>query len=89
LAITGGYGSNSVSPASEAADKAGLVYITSGAVDSGITSRGLKRFFRVGPASGYSKAMLGQLDAMGAKSVSIVASTRQATADVSSDVANK
>lgn len=89
LAITGGYGSNSVSPASEAADKAGLVYITSGAVDSSITSRGLKRFFRVGPASGYSKAMLGQLDAMGAKSVSIVASTRQATADVSGDIANK
>ncbi|MFX1766485.1 ABC transporter substrate-binding protein [Paraburkholderia sp. A1RI-2L] len=89
LAITGGYGSNAVSPASEAADKAGLVYITSGAVDSAITSRGLKRFFRVGPASGYSKAVLAQLDAMGVKSVSIVASTKQATTDLSNDVSTK
>ncbi|MDR3099399.1 MAG: ABC transporter substrate-binding protein [Paraburkholderia sp.] len=89
LAITGGYGSNAVSPASEAADKAGLVYITSGAVDSGMTSRGLKRFFRIGPASGYSKAVVGQLDAMGVKSVSIVVSTKQAPTDLSNDVSTK
>jgi branched-chain amino acid transport system substrate-binding protein len=86
LAITGGYGSNSVSPASEAADKAGLVYITSGGVDSAMTSRGLKNFFRVGPASGYSKAMVGLLTDMNVKSVSIVSSTKQATTDLSKDV---
>jgi branched-chain amino acid transport system substrate-binding protein len=86
LAITGGYGSNSVSPASEAADKAGLVYITSGGVDSTMTSRGLKNFFRVGPASGYSKAMIGLLTDMHVKSVSIVASTKQAPSDLSKDV---
>lgn len=89
LAITGGYGSNSVSPASEAADKAGIVYITSGAVDSAMTSRGLKHFFRIGPASGYSKAVVGQLNAMGAKSVSILASTKQATTDLSNEVSTQ
>ncbi|SIT40543.1 Extracellular ligand-binding receptor [Paraburkholderia ribeironis] len=86
LAITGGYGSNSVSPASEAADKAGLVYITSGGVDSAMTSRGLKNFFRIGPASGYSKAMVGLLTDMNVKSVAIVSSTKQATTDLSKDV---
>jgi branched-chain amino acid transport system substrate-binding protein len=86
LAITGGYGSNAVSPASEAADKAGLVYITSGGVDSAMTSRGLKNFFRIGPASGYSKAMVGLLTDMNVKSVSIVSSTKQATTDLSKDV---
>lgn len=89
LAITGGYGSNAVSPASEAADKAGLVYITSGAVDTAMTSRGLKHFFRLGPASGYSQAVVGQLEAMNVKSVSIVASTKQATTDLSDDVSSK
>ncbi|MDE1184770.1 ABC transporter substrate-binding protein [Paraburkholderia sp.] len=86
LAITGGYGSNAVSPASEAAEKAGLVYITSGGVDSAMTSRGLKNFFRVGPASGYSKAIVGLLGDMNVKSVSIVSSTRQATSDLAKDV---
>jgi len=89
LAITGGYGSNSVSPASEAADKAGIVYITSGAVDSAMTTRGLKHFFRIGPASGYSKAVVGQLNAMGVKSVSILASTKQATTDLSNEVSTQ
>ncbi|MCP3728130.1 ABC transporter substrate-binding protein [Paraburkholderia sp. CNPSo 3272] len=89
LAITGGYGSNSVSPASEAADKAGIVYITSGAVDSAMTTRGLKHFFRIGPASGYSKAVVGQLNAMGVKSVSILASTKQATSDLSNEVSTQ
>ncbi|OLL32669.1 branched-chain amino acid ABC transporter substrate-binding protein [Burkholderia sp. SRS-W-2-2016] len=88
LAITGGYGSNSVSPASEAADKAGLVYITSGAVDSGMTSRGLKNFFRVGPSSGYAKTMIGVLTDMNVKSVSIVSSTKQAPTDLSKDVSS-
>src|SRR6187402_3327390 len=86
LAITGGYGSNSVSPASEAAEKAGLVYITSGGVDSAMTSRGLKNFFRVGPASGYSKAIVGLIADMNVKSVSIVSSTKQATSDLARDV---
>jgi branched-chain amino acid transport system substrate-binding protein len=86
LAITGGYGSNAVSPASEAADKAGLVYITSGGVDSAMTSRGLKHFFRIGPASGYSKAIVGLLGEMNVKSVSIVASTKEATTDLEKSV---
>lgn len=86
LAITGGYGSNAVTPASEAADKAGLVYITSGGVDSGMTSRGLKSFFRIGPASGYEKAMVGLLSDMSVKSVSIVYSTKEAPSDLAASV---
>lgn len=87
LGITGGYGSNAVSPASEASDKLGLVYITSGGVDSAMTSRGLKNFFRIGPASGYAKAIVGLLGQMKVQSVSIVSSTKQATSDLSNDVA--
>lgn len=86
LAITGGYGSNAVSPASEASEKAGLVYITSGGVDSAMTSRGLKNFFRIGPASGYAKAVVGLIGDMNVKSVSIVSSTKQATSDLGQDV---
>lgn len=85
-AITGGYGSNLVTPASEAAEKAGLVYITSGGVDSGMTSRGLKHFFRIGPASGYQKAILGLLGDMKVKSVSLVYSTKEAPSDLAASV---
>jgi len=86
IAITGGYGSNNIGPASEAANKAGLVYMTSGGVDEALTQRGLKTFFRVNNTAGYSKAMLGLLNEMGLKSVSIVYSTKEAPADLARDV---
>ena len=79
ITITGGYGSNNIGPASDAANKAGLVYITSGGVDEALTQRGLKTFFRINNTAGYSKAMLGLLTEMGAKSVSIVYLTKEAT----------
>jgi branched-chain amino acid transport system substrate-binding protein len=69
VAIDGGYGSNNIGPASDAAGKAGLVYITSGGVDEALTQRGLKTFFRINNTAGYSKAMLGLLSDMGAKNV--------------------
>ena len=46
-ALTGGYGSNIIGPASEAANKADLVYITSGGVAPGLSKRGHKGFFRI------------------------------------------
>ena len=37
VALTGGYGSNNIGPASDAANKAGLVYMTSGGVDENLS----------------------------------------------------
>ena len=86
VAIDGGYGSGNIGPASDAANKAGLVYITSGGVDEALTQRGLKTFFRINNTAGYSKAMLGLLSDMGAKSVSIVYLTKEATSDLAKDI---
>ena len=86
LAIDGGYGSGNIGPASDAANKAGLVYITSGGVDEALTQRGFKTFFRINNTAGYSKAMLGLLSDMGAKNVSIVYLTKEATSDLAKDV---
>ena len=86
VALTGGYGSNNIGPASDAANKAGLVYMTSGGVDENLTQRGYKTFFRVNNTAGYSLAMVGLLADMNAKSVSIVTSTKEAPADLAKDV---
>lgn len=86
VAIDGGYGSNNIGPASDAANKAGLVYITSGGVDEALSQRGFKTFFRINNTAGYSKAMLGLLADMNVKSVSIVYLTKEATADLAKDV---
>lgn len=86
VAITGGYGSNNIGPASEAASKANLVYMTSGGVAASLTQRGLKNFFRINNTPGYSKAMVGLFTDMGIKSLSIIYSTKQATADLAKDV---
>ena len=61
VAITGGYGSNNISPASDAANKLGLVYITSGGVDDSLVNAGRKNFFRINNSAGYEKAMIGLL----------------------------
>jgi branched-chain amino acid transport system substrate-binding protein len=86
-AITGGYGSNSIGPASNAADKAGIVYMTSGGVANELTSRGLKHFFRTNGTDGYTSAITGLLsDAMKVKSVSIIASSLQSCAELGNNV---
>ncbi|MFC1885202.1 ABC transporter substrate-binding protein [Thermodesulfobacteriota bacterium] len=86
IAITGGYGSNIIGPASEAANKAGVLYITSGGVAANLSQRGHKTFFRINNTAGYSKAMAGIIMDMAAKSVSIIYSTKQATSDLAKDV---
>jgi len=86
VAIDGGYGSGNIGPASDAANKAGLVYITSGGVDEALTHRGFKTFFRINNTAGYSKAMLGVLADMGAKNVSMVYLTKEPTSDLAKDV---
>ena len=86
VALTGGYGSNNIGPASDAANKAGLVYMTSGGVDDSLTQRGHKTFFRINNATGYATAMMGLFADMGVKSVSIVTSTKEAPAELAKDV---
>ncbi|MGB3290020.1 MAG: ABC transporter substrate-binding protein [Burkholderiaceae bacterium] len=86
VAFTGGYGSNNIGPASDAANKLGLTYITSGGVDNGLVQRGYKTFFRINNTAGYQKAMVGVLDDMKVKSASIIYSTKEATAHLAEDV---
>jgi branched-chain amino acid transport system substrate-binding protein len=86
LAITGGYGSNNIAPASDAANKLNLVYITSGGVDDSLVSSGRKNFFRINNTAGYEKAVLGLIGDVGAKSVSIIYSTKEATSDLATSV---
>src|SRR5450830_1814905 len=86
VAITGGYGSNNISPASDTANKLGLVYITSGGVDDSLVDSGRKNFFRINNSAGYQKAMVGLLSDLNVKSVSILYSTKEATAGLASDL---
>lgn len=86
VAITGGYGSNNIAPASDAANKVGLVYVTSGGVDDSLVASGRKNFFRINNSAGYQKAMVGLLSDMNAKSVSIIYSTKEATAGLAMDL---
>ncbi len=86
VAFTGGYGSNNIGPASDAANKLGLPYITSGGVDNSLTQRGYDTFFRINNTAGYQKAMVGILGDMKAKSASVIYSTKEATAHLAKDV---
>ena len=86
VAINGGYGSNNIAPASDAANKLGLVYVTSGGVDESLVNSGRKNFFRINNTAGYQKAMVGLLSDMHIKSVSIVYSTKEATAGLAADL---
>jgi branched-chain amino acid transport system substrate-binding protein len=85
-AFSGGYGSNIIGPASEAAGRLGKVYITSGGVARALVERNLKTFFRINNGEGYAKAMIGLIGDMDVKSVSIVHSTKEATTDVANQV---
>lgn len=82
VAFTGGYGSNIIGPASDAAERLNKVYMTSGGVAMELPNRGLKTFFRINSSAGYAKALQGYYDQQGIKSVSIVYSTKEATEEV-------
>lgn len=86
VALTGGYGSNIIGPASEAAQKAGVVYITSGGVTPELTARGYPTFFRINNSEGYAKAMIGLLEDMGVKKVSVVYLNKDATSNLAKQV---
>ncbi|MFD2442068.1 ABC transporter substrate-binding protein [Paracoccus kondratievae] len=82
LAFTGGYGSNIIGPASDAAERLGKVYMTSGGVATELSQRGLKTFFRISNATGYAKALAGLSDTLDLQSFSLIYSTRESTAEV-------
>lgn len=86
VALTGGYGSNIIGPASEAAQKAGVVYITSGGVTPDLTGRGYKTFFRINNTDGYALAMIGLLQEMAAQKVSVVYLNKEATSNLAKQV---
>ncbi|MFD1627002.1 ABC transporter substrate-binding protein [Azospirillum griseum] len=86
VALTGGYGSNIIGPASEAAQKAGVVYITSGGVTPDLTGRGYKTFFRINNTDGYALAMIGLVQQMAAKKVSVVYLNKEATSNLAKQV---
>lgn len=79
-AVIGGYGSNIIGPASEAADKLSVAYVTAGAVSDELTQRGLKAFFRINNNAGYQKGIGGLVASLKPKAVSILASTKEAPA---------
>jgi branched-chain amino acid transport system substrate-binding protein len=70
--VGGGFGSHIIGPASEAAHKAGVPYLTGGSLGAGLLKRGYKDFFRVVSDDAYSRAVAGFLSDIGAKSVSIL-----------------
>lgn len=82
VAFTGGYGSNIIGPASEAAEKMNKTYITSGGVATELTKRGLKHFFRINNSEGYARALIGMYADLGLKSVAVIYSTKEATEEV-------
>lgn len=86
VAIIGGYGSNIIGPASDAANRHNLTYITAGGVNDDLTKRGYKTFFRINNTRGYEMAVENLITEMKANSVSIVYSTKEATSDLAKGV---
>lgn len=86
VGLSGGYGTNVVGPAAEAAEKLGIPYVVAGVVSDVINDRGFKTFFRVVNTEGYRKALQGLVGVMNVKSLSIVYSTKEATANLAADV---
>jgi branched-chain amino acid transport system substrate-binding protein len=85
-AIIGGYGSNIIGPASDAANRYNITYITAGAVSNELTKRGYKTFFRINNTRGYELAVEKLLLEMKVKSISIVYSTKEATTELAKDI---
>jgi branched-chain amino acid transport system substrate-binding protein len=82
-AIVGGYGSNLVGPASEAAERYDTPYLTTGAVDSKLTAKKFKNFFRLNNMPGYAAAQSGAIkELFGAKKVGILYNSLSATTEI-------
>ncbi|NVJ91607.1 MAG: ABC transporter substrate-binding protein [Methylocystaceae bacterium] len=89
VAFSGGYASGVIGPASEAANKAHIPYITFGGVATALSQRGHEGFFRINSAAGYGKAVIGLVEEMGVKSISVVYSNKEATLKMAKYVEKK
>jgi branched-chain amino acid transport system substrate-binding protein len=85
VAIIGAYGSHLLGPASAAANKAGLAYITSGGAAKELMLRGLKNYFSISTGEGYNRITESLLANWKTRSVSIVYSTKESTTDLAKD----
>jgi branched-chain amino acid transport system substrate-binding protein len=86
-AIVGGYGSNLVGPASEAAERYDTPYLTTGAVDTKLTAKKFKNFFRLNNMPGYASAQAGAIrDLFKAKKVGILYNSLAATTEIAGAV---
>lgn len=86
VAITGGATSDIVGPAATAADKHGLVFMTSGGTSGEFLTQGFKSFFRINNTEGYVKAMEGILGDMEVKKLAIVYSTKKSTSEMAREM---
>lgn len=82
-AIVGGYGSNLVGPASEAAERYDTPYMTTGAVDTKLSAKKFKNFFRLNYMPGYASAQSGAIkELFAAKKVGILYNSQSATTEI-------
>ena len=85
--FVGGYGSNLVGPASEAAERYDTPYLTTGAVDTKLTAKGFKNFFRLNYMPGYAAAQSNTIkDLFRAKKVAILYNSQSATTEIAEEV---
>jgi branched-chain amino acid transport system substrate-binding protein len=85
--LVGGYGSNLVGPASEAAERYDTPYLTTGAVDTKLTAKGFKNFFRLNYMPGYAAAQSMTIkDLFQAKKVAILFNSLSATTEIAEEV---
>lgn len=86
-AIVGGYGSNLVGPASEAAERYDTPYLTIGAVDTKLTAKKFKNFFRLNYMPGYAAAQSGAIkEILGAKKVGVLYDSQSANTEIAEAV---
>jgi branched-chain amino acid transport system substrate-binding protein len=85
--IVGGYGSNLVGPASEAAERYDTPYLTTGAVDTKLTAKRFKNFFRLNYMPGYAAAQARTIqEVFQAKKVAILYNSQSATTEIAEEV---
>ncbi|HZW36738.1 MAG TPA: amino acid ABC transporter substrate-binding protein [Candidatus Deferrimicrobiaceae bacterium] len=81
--IVGGYGSNLVGPASEASERYDTPYLTTGAVDTKLSAKKFRNFFRLNNMPGYAIAQSGTIrDLFKAKKVAILYNSLAATTEI-------
>jgi len=86
-AIVGGYGSNLVGPAAEAAERYDTPYLTTGAVDTRLSARRFRNFFRLNDMPGYAAAQAGAIrDLFKARRVGILYNSVSSTTEIAETV---